>query len=291
MNENKFALITGASAGIGAEYARQLALEWNYNLIVAARRGDQLEELKNNILKQCGDAARKPEIITITAGLSKSEGVMDLIAAVDKRGVNIDLLVNNAGFGSLTEFANSSIGWETDMVRVNCLAPMILTHHFLPKMIQRQSLKGGQECRGCCTVSGHDRCGIINVCSTAAFQPIPVMATYGATKSFLYSFTRAVAKEAEDAGVTITASCPGPTSSDFGKVIGLDSKVPVMPGMTAQAVVRQALRGFHRGKKVVIHGLFNKLCVFLSNYLPTSLTLSMLMKAKKGRLVVRGKPL
>ena len=273
-NNNKFALVTGASAGIGAEYAYQLAVKWNYNLVVSARRGEQLESLKSNILKQFANGVEwKPEIITITADLSKSEGVMELIAMIEKHGVSIDLLVNNAGFGSLVGFADSSINWETDMVKVNCLAPLMLTHHFLPKMLERKG------------------CGIINVCSTAAFQPIPFMATYGATKSFLYNFTRAVAKEVQGKGVTVMANCPGPTESEFFKVVGLDSKVPFMPGMTSREVVCQALKGYHKGKRVVINGLVNKLCVFLGRYLPTEWTLSIIMRAKEGRLVVKGKPI
>ena len=273
---NRYALVTGASSGIGADYAWQLAVERNYNLVVTSRRSEQLEELKSKILKQFdGENTRKPEIIVITADLSKSEGVMDLIAGVEGHNVDIDLLVNNAGFGSLGGFLDASIEWEADMVRVNCLAPLTLTHYFLPKMLQSER-KG---------------CGVINVCSTASFQPIPIMATYGATKAFLYNFTRAVAKEVQGTGVTVMANCPGPTKSEFSKVIGLDTKVPWMPGMTSEKVVRQALDGFEKGKRVVINGVFNKICTFIGRHFPVEWTSAIVMKGKKGRLVVNGKTL
>ncbi len=257
MNKKNFttALVTGASSGIGRSYALEIAKRYRCNLILTARRHDRLETLKSEI----DEFYRQNEITgrsvhVMPSDLSSSESISSLIDSIEAAGIELDLLVNNAGFGTVKAFVDTIEEQQRSMVEVNCRGPLQLIHHFFPKML------------------GHRRGSIINVCSTCSFQPMPLMATYGATKAFLYSLSTALAAEGAANGVQVMAHCPGPTESEFHLVSGLPKKLTYVPGMKAKAVVTQALNALDADRTVVINGWLNYGLSYLSKWLPTSVS-------------------
>ena len=186
----KTALITGASVGIGYELAKQFA-RGGYDLILAARNEEKLAAVSQEVR---GLGVRADYFVSDLAG---REAPLALFARVKDRGVPVDVLVNNAGFGALGAFHEIDLRRHLDMIQVNVAALVELTHRFLPDMIAR---KTG---------------GVLNVASTAGFQPGPHMAIYYATKAFVLSFTEAIGEELAGSGVNVTALCPGPTESEF----------------------------------------------------------------------------
>ena len=221
------ALITGASAGIGEEFARQLAAR-GYELILVARRKDRLEELAENL-------PTKATVIECDLTTEADE----LITKVQGRQLQVDLLVNNAGFGLRGRFLELDPKREAEMVRVNCEAVVILTHAFVPGMVER----------------GNG--GVITVASTAGMQPLPYEATYGASKAFAISFMEALWMELRDTGVTLTVVNPGPVKTEWQGVAGYDEDTPIPPGMiTAERCVKDALRAYDSEKRSVITGRF-----------------------------------
>jgi uncharacterized protein len=228
------ALITGASAGLGAAFARQLA-DRGVLLTLVARRGDRLEELAR---------ALPVEVEVLTADLRSAASVdiiADRLAATDQP---IDLLVNNAGFGAYGPFVDLPADRQLDMVDLNVTALVQLSHAAAGQLVPR----GGG--------------GIINVGSTAAYQPDPFGAVYGATKAFVRSFTEAIHEELRDRGVHVMLLSPGFTETEFQEVAAVaDSAMPGPLRMTADQVVAEALRDFGRGRPVCIPGPANKLNV------------------------------
>ncbi|MCC6933793.1 MAG: SDR family oxidoreductase [Deltaproteobacteria bacterium] len=255
MMNKKFALVTGASSGIGLEYARQLALDYGYSLILVARRENRLSELRINLLAELESKGirNEQEIIVLPTDLLSDEQLDQLIYTIRERKIFVDLLVNNAGFGSLGSFLNTDLTNEFNMVNLNCCVPLKLMRKLLPKM--REAKRGS----------------VINICSTCSFQPMPYMATYGATKAFLFSLTMAIRAELLAQGLVVFAHCPGPTDSEFHTVVGLEKKISWLPGGNTKKVVAQALRAFHGGKPYCITGWLNKFLAVLSNCLsPTA---------------------
>jgi short-subunit dehydrogenase len=224
------ALVTGASSGIGEEFARQLAKR-GYDLILVARRKDRLENLA------AGLADTNTEILE--ADLTTPEGVI----SVEKRLAqgDIDLLVNNAGFGTRGEFASMPLHRELEELDLNIKALVRLTHAAL----------GPMQTRG--------RGNIINVGSTGSFQPVPYMSLYAATKAFVLHFSEGVHEEAKKHGVTITCLCPGYVMTEFQQVAGLDrERIPERGRLTPAQVVAAALKGTVAGKAIVIPGTLNR---------------------------------
>jgi short-subunit dehydrogenase len=221
------ALITGASSGIGEEFARRLAGR-GYDLILVARRKDRLEQLA--------------EQVPTTAHVIESDlvsGAADLPDKVSKLGVDVDLLVNNAGFGLRGHFTDLDPEREAAMVRVNCEAVIILTHAFVPAMVER------------------GRGGVITVASTAGMQPLPYEATYGASKAFAISFMEALWMELRGTGVKVTVVNPGPVKTEWQGVAGYDENTPIPPGMiTAEQCVSDALRAYDSSKRSIVTGRF-----------------------------------
>jgi len=259
-NRPKAALITGASSGIGAVYARALAKQGQRELILVARRAERLaalaEEIESILTQRPTYAELKVHVIP--CDISERENRRQLIAEVDSLGVEVDYLINNAGFGSLGRFLKSDLDWEEAMVRLNCIAPLELCYHYLPLMTRAR--------RGV----------IINVASVAAYQPMPFMATYGATKAFLLSLSVSLASEVKDCGVTILAQCPGPTKSEFFKVVGLTERMKYLPGMSAEQVVTEALDAAEKGKTIIVHGWINWLGTLLAKILPRTTAASLI---------------
>lgn len=243
------ALVTGASSGIGLELARILA-EHSYDVVLVARRGDVLERIAAELRATHGISAT-----ALPLDLSRSDAPGELARTLHERGIAVDVLVNNAGFGTRGQFTETSLDTELAMIQVNVSALTALTKLFLPTMVQR----------------GHGR--IMNVASTAAFQPGPMMAVYYATKAYVLSFSQAVAEEVRDTGVTITALCPGPTHTNFAKVAHMGTSRLFRSGLVMQSypVARAGFDGMMRGERVVIPGLVNRIAALGATLAPRGL--------------------
>ncbi len=227
------ALVTGASSGIGEEFARQLAKK-GYDLVLVARRKDRLDKLASELSQTHGIAAE-----VLEADLSGTEGV----SSVETRLAvgDIDLLVNNAGFATRGNFAALSVWRELEEIDVNIKALMVLTHAALQSMVQRRNGT------------------IINVGSTASFQPLPYLSTYAATKAFVLHFSEGVHEEVKAHGVTVTCLCPGFVLTEFQQVAGLEERRLRNVGrLSTRQVVAAALRGAASGKAIVVPGAFNR---------------------------------
>jgi uncharacterized protein len=245
----KTALITGASGGIGEALARTLA-QHGYNLILVARTMSKLEALGAELIAKNG-----VEAVSIASDLSAFDASEKLIADLEARGLNVDVLVNNAGFGEYGEFATGDPIKQQQMISLNILTLTMLTRHLLPKMLER---KFGR---------------VMNVASTAAFMPGPLMSVYYASKAYVLSFSEALSEELLGSGVTVTALCPGPTESDFQARAAMeDSKL--FKGktlMTSREVAEQGVAALERGQRVIIPGLMNQIQAQASRFLPRAI--------------------
>jgi short-subunit dehydrogenase len=239
-NLRPVALVTGASSGIGLELARILARE-GHDLILVARREPQLSALANEVKTRYGADAT-----VITADLSLAEGPQQVYDAVASAGLAVDILVNNAGLGGHGRFSDTDPGPEQRILAVNVVALTNMTKLFLPAMASRGSGR------------------ILNVASTAAFQPGPFMAVYYASKAYVLSFTEALAEEVSGTGVSATALCPGVVPTGFQGAANLSEDLPLSksPGAkSAEFVAQAAYDGMMRGKRIVIPGAINKIGV------------------------------
>jgi short-subunit dehydrogenase len=238
-------LVTGASSGIGLELARCFAAD-GCRLALVARKGDALEALATELRK-----AHKIQAQVFTADLAHPEAPIRLLAHLQSAGLKVDVLVNNAGFGAQGRFVELPLERQLEMLQVNITSLTYLTGLLLPGMVERR------------------RGGVLNVASTAAFQPGPGMAVYYATKAYVLSFTEALAEELAGTGVTVTASCPGPTTTNFGtaagmKTLGLVKRI----SMSAESVARISHQAFRCGKVVAVTGFRNQVSAFLPRIFP-----------------------
>ena len=230
------AVITGASAGLGTHFALALARR-GYDLALVARREDRLEQLARLVHERHGVAAH-----VFATDLAKKNAVAKLAEAVAGQGLSIELLVNNAGFGARGAFAELDRAMQVRMIDLNCRALMELAHAFLPGMI---AARAG---------------AILNVASTAAFQPGPWMAVYYATKAFVLSFSEALHEEVKDKGVRVTALCPGPTRTEFAEIASMtDSELFKHFASAPEAVVADGLKALDANQAVTVPGGVNKL--------------------------------
>ncbi len=231
---HKTALITGASSGIGKALAFHFAND-GYHLVLAARGVARMQTLANDLQKQF-----KVTVTVIGADLETNDGAAQLHAEIKARGIVLSALVNNAGCGAFGEFKDLALRSELAMMQLNMNAVVVLTKLFLADLLATRGK-------------------ILNLASTAAFQPGPYMAVYYATKSFVLSFSEAVASELEDTGVTVTALCPGPTASGFQDKADLGNSALVkgkkLP--TSEAVAASGYRAMQRGQRVYIPGFVN----------------------------------
>ena len=240
------ALITGASGGIGEAFARQLAA-LGKDLVLVARSEERLNALAREMEAQHAVQAR-----VIVADLARHDSATVLYAETGRLGLDIDLLVNNAGFAKAGAFSELPFDVQADMVRLNVNTLTELTRLYLPSMRERRSG------------------GVINVASNAAFQPVPYTAVYGATKAYVLSFSEAIAEEVATDGVRVMALCPGATATDFHDTAGVwvqqQSSMP-----TPDEVVAAGLRAFGRGRRTFLHGATNQLTAIAARFLPRRL--------------------
>jgi len=239
----KVALITGASAGLGVEFARQLSKR-GHALVLVARRKERLEKLA----KELGNAR------AVAIDLSKASAAQKLIADLEANGEQVDLLVNNAGFGLIGRFAELDAKRSRQMIDLNVGVLADLCRAVAPGMIERKSG------------------GIINVASTAAFQPGPKMAVYFATKAFVLSLTEALHEELKPHGVKVSCLCPGPTRTEFGEVAGFGGNGMFdHVAMGPVEVVEAGLKGLDKNRAVVVPGWMNKVTAASNRFAPRSI--------------------
>lgn len=232
-----WALVTGASNGIGLELARGLAAA-GHPVALAARSGDKLEALAAELTRDHGVETR-----VFALDLGERDAADRLVDALDAAGIRPRVLVNNAGFGLYGLHATTDLAREQAMIDLNVTALVRLTKRLLPAML---AARDGR---------------ILNVASTASFQPGPYMAVYYATKAFVLSYSEAIAEELDGSGVTVTALCPGPTASGFQDEAAMQASALVkgkrLP--SAKVVADYGLRAMRRGRRVAIHGIANRL--------------------------------
>jgi uncharacterized protein len=243
------ALITGASAGIGGEFARQLAMRAR-TLVLVARREERLNELREEL--QHHNAQLNVHVRAVD--LCDKSHIDDLIAWPGQNKIDIDLLVNNAGLGDYGSFATSDPERNDRILQVNIVALTLLTRRLLPQMIARK------------------RGAILNVSSSAGFLPIPGMAVYAASKAYVNSLSEALGAELRGTGVTVTALCPGPVHTEFGEVAkrpgGQPERGPEFVYVSLEKTVRDALATVEADRPLVIPGLAMKLGIFLVRITP-----------------------
>ncbi len=253
MNTNrKTAVITGASSGIGSGFARLLARD-GYHLFLVARSEEKLRELSSEL----GNAT------VVVADLRLSSAPQQIFDAAGA----VDVLINNAGFGTSGPFVDADLKTELEMIEVNITALTALTKLFLRPMVAKRS--------------GH----IMNLASTAGFQPGPLMAVYYATKAYVLLFSEAIAEEVRGTGVTVTALCPGPTATGFAEVAGMESSrlFNLTKPMSSQAVARYGLSAMERGKRVAIPGVMNKLMTQSLRISPRRVVTTIVRKLQESR--------
>lgn len=246
---SKTVLITGASRGIGEAFARVYA-EKQHNLILTARNENDLNVLKEDLVNQYGI-----DVVVLVHDLIEEAAAQQIYAEIEQQNRFVDVLINNAGYGDYGEFVSADWQKLQGMILLNVSATTHLCHLFLPSMIARGQ---GQ---------------ILNVSSTAAFQPGPRMAVYFATKAYILSLSEALSAETEGTGVSVSVLCPGPTQSNFGQYANMDQmalggnvtsdKLP-----SALDVAKYGYEALNRGEVVAVHGTFNKVLTFMPRLTP-----------------------
>jgi len=238
---NQTALITGASTGIGYELAKLFAKD-GFNLVITARNEAKLNEVKKEL-----NGISDIKVHVIAKDLSEPQAAAELFNEITKQSINIDIVVNNAGYGLFGLFSETDWNTELRMIQLNITSLTQLTKLFLPEMIKRNEGK------------------ILNVASTAGFMPGPLMAVYYATKAYVLSFSQALSNELKDSAITVNTLCPGPTESEFSKTARLDnSKLftnGIMRVLNAKTVAQISYRDLMKGKRLTITGLTNKIMI------------------------------
>jgi uncharacterized protein len=249
------ALITGASSGIGAAMAGELASR-GYSIALAARREERLRSLATDLSDEHGVSAE-----VIAADLGDPAGREHLAEELRTRGRSVEVLVNNAGFGHQADFATSPRERMVEMVRVNVEAVVDLTSRFLGPMVER------------------GRGSVINIASLGAFQPLPGLVVYGASKAFVLSFSEAIRTELRGSGVSVTAVCPGPVRTEFtdaAGIPGVEDRTPGVVWMSAEDIARHAVDGAAHDKRVVVPGVLNRAGALAGQHSPRAVALPLI---------------
>jgi short-subunit dehydrogenase len=260
-DKNSVALITGASRGIGLELAKECA-KHGHDVVLVARRQDALEAAAGLIEGKYGVRA-----IVVRADLSDPAAPVEILAEIIEQQIEVHMLINNAGFGLGGEFLETDIEREIEMIQVNVIALTHLTKLFTPSMVKRRSGR------------------IMNVASTAAFQPGPLMAVYYATKAYVLSFSEAIAEELRNTGVTVTALCPGATATDFAETAQISNTrlFQKLGVASASDVARYGYKAMMRGDRVAIPGWRDKLMIQSERLAPRSVVTAIVRKVQESR--------
>lgn len=248
--KNEFALITGASKGIGRSIALQLA-EAGYHLLLVARTEADLQQLSAQIQQVYGN-----QVFCLAADLSAADAALGVAEWVKRQTGQLSVLVNNAGFGLWGDFEKLDLPEQMNMLSLNINSVVELTHHLIPVLKQsKQSY-------------------ILNLSSTAAYQAVPTLTLYAASKSFILSFSRALRYELKDTGISVSCLCPGPTDTGFASRAGLDLLADLAKkfNMSPESVARTGIKGMFRKKAEIVPGFLNKLSAFGAVHLNKSLT-------------------
>jgi hypothetical protein len=264
------ALVTGASAGIGAAIATELA-ERGHNLVLVARRKKRLEEIAGKLSKQHGIRAE-----TLSCDLGKPAPRGRLPGQIEALGLRVDILVNNAGFATNGPFAKADPERELEQVRVLVEAPVALTSAFVPAMARRR------------------RGAVLNVASTAGMQPLPYSAGYSAAKAYVLTFSEALHQELKGHGVTVTVLAPGPVATDFWEISGwevtggqtFENAVPRPAWITPEQAAKAAVQGLEAGRRVVVPGIGVRAATLAGRYVPNALklpTIERVMRPKRSK--------
>jgi short-subunit dehydrogenase len=255
-NNQKYALITGATSGIGYELAKLFAKD-QYNLIIVARNRQELEKTSNELKSQYGI-----EVVTMEKDLSIKEKPFEVYNEVRSLGIEIEVLVNNAGQGQYGAFIHTDINRELEIIQLNIGAYVVLTKCFLQDMVNRKKGK------------------ILNVASIASKLPGPLQAVYHGTKAFVHSFNEAIHAEIKDSGVTLTSLLPGATDTDFFHKAEMENSKIVQEGNLADPaeVARDGYKALMDGKDMVVSGLKNKFQVGIGNIMPDSMVAENMLK-------------
>lgn len=251
-DDEKTALVTGASGGIGYELTKLFARD-GYSLVLVARNAGELQKIAEQLKSEYGISVK-----IIPKDLASPDSPREIFDEIQADGISIDILVNNAGFGTYGPFPTTNLKDELEMIQVNMASPTHLTKLFLPSMIDR----------------GHGR--ILNVSSMAAFQPGPLLAVYCASKSYVLSLSEALAEELKGTGVTVTALCPGPVSTGFARRAKTERTKVMMKGLLnrvweAKDVAAIGYHGLMKGKTVVIPGKRYIISTFIVRWVPRKL--------------------
>jgi short-subunit dehydrogenase len=262
-SSSSIALVTGASSGIGAAIARELASR-GHAVALVARREERLADLAAELSAERGVRAE-----SLAADVATPEGRDRLAAHLADLGLEVEVLVNNAGFGAFGTAHGLERDRQVEMVRVNCEALLDLQARYSPAMATRR------------------RGAILNVASTASFQPLPGSATYAATKAFVLSLSEATHAELAGRGVTVTALCPGPVRTEFGAIAGVERQEGQLPGpfwTSVEQVARDAVDGLAKGKRVVIPGVLNRAGAIGGQHVPRAVVLPLANRIRRAAL-------
>jgi len=259
--EKPTALITGASRGIGLELAKECASH-GHDVVLVARRQDALEAAAGVI-----EGKYHVRATVIPADLSDPDAPLELRAATVAQGIDVGILINNAGFGLGGEFLETDLHREIEMIHVNVIALTHLTKLYAAPMVKRRSGR------------------IMNVASTAAFQPGPLMSVYYATKAYVLSFSEAIAEEMRNTGVTVTALCPGATATDFAQTAQVSNTrlFQTLGSARADDVARSGYKAMMRGERVAIPGWRDKLMIQSERLAPRRLVTALSRKVQESR--------
>lgn len=255
------ALITGASSGIGYEISKVLAEE-GHDLVLVARREERLQQLANYLRKDF-----KVDVTVLAADLSHISEIDRIFDILKERSIPVDILVNNAGLGAWGPFTANDRNTEVEQIQVNVIATTYMTKKFAVDMVKRGLGK------------------ILNIASLSGFTPWPYMAVYGATKAYIIEFSEALRAELKGTGVSVTVSCPGPTSSEFHQISGTDhvGLLRYLPVTGSAQVARASIRAMHKRKGVVVHGVLNNGYALLARILPRGFLLRVMKIVLKPR--------
>jgi short-subunit dehydrogenase len=253
ISDTSTCLVTGASSGIGAEIARRLAAR-GHGVTLTARRKERLVALAGELKDAYGVRAD-----TVVCDLASAAARRRMMATVEKRGLEVEVLVNNAGFGSAGRFQELDQEAELEMVRTNVEAVVDLCGSYVPEMAKR------------------GRGAILNVASVAAYQPVPRQATYAATKAFVLSFSEAISRDLRGTGVSVSALCPGPTKTEFGTAAGIPDEYFEIPGLvlSAEQMAAAGVSAMDKGRRVAVPGPTNVAGALGGRLLPRRLVLEL----------------